>query len=99
MQGHWKGALSVNSGLLHIVFHIALMPDGSYSATLDSPDQGAYGIPATLAKVTYPNIRMEWSAIGGVFTGKLSNGKISGTWHQGNGSLPLELERDKASSP
>ncbi len=99
MQGHWKGALSVNSGLLHIVFHIALMPDGSYSATLDSPDQGAYGIPATLAKATYPNIRMEWSAIGGVFTGKLSNGKISGTWHQGKGSLPLELERDSASSP
>jgi RNA polymerase sigma factor (sigma-70 family) len=96
VQGHWKGVLNANNVGLHIVFNIALMPDGSYSATLDSPDQGASGIPATTVQFTYPNLRMEWSAFNGVFTGKLANGKLSGTWSQGKTGLPLQLERDAA---
>jgi RNA polymerase sigma factor (sigma-70 family) len=96
VQGHWKGAMDVNHVALRIVFHIALMPDDSYSATMDSPDQGVAGIPATAAQVTYPNVRLEWKAIGGVFTGKLENGRLSGTWRQGNVALPLKLERGAA---
>jgi RNA polymerase sigma factor (sigma-70 family) len=93
VQGHWKGALNVNQVALHVVFHIALMPDGSYSATMDSPDQGANGIPATVVQFSYPNIRMEWNGFGGVFAGKLENGRLSGTWSQGKVALPLKLER------
>lgn len=96
VQGHWKGALSVNNIALHIVFHIALMPDGSYSATMDSPDQGASGIPASAAQISFPNVRLEWKAFNGVFTGKMEDGRLGGTWHQGKVSLPLKLERDKA---
>jgi hypothetical protein len=96
VQGHWKGALEVNRAAVHLVFHIALLPDGSYSATMDSPDQGAAGIPATTAIFDAPNIRLEWKAMGAVFTGKLENGKLSGNWRQGNVSLPLNLERGAA---
>jgi hypothetical protein len=96
VQGHWKGALDVKNVTLHIVFHIALMPDGSYSATMDSPDQGAAGIPATAAEFTYPNVRLEWAAIDGVFTGKLENGRLSGSWGQGKMTFPLKLERSAA---
>jgi len=96
VEGHWKGALDVNNVTLHVVFHIAHMPDGSYSATMDSPDQGATGIPATAVQFTYPNIRMEWRGFGGVFAGKLENGRLSGTWSQGKAALPLKLERGAA---
>ena len=96
VQGHWKGALDANKVVLHIVFHIALMPDGSYSATMDSPDQGATGIPATAVKFTYPNLRMEWNGFDGVFTGKLEKGRLFGTWRQANVALPLQLERGAA---
>jgi RNA polymerase sigma factor (sigma-70 family) len=96
VQGHWKGALNVKNATLHIVFHIALMPDGSYSATMDSPDQGATGIPASAAEFTFPNVRLEWAAMGGVFTGKLENGKLSGSWGQGKTTFPLKLERSAA---
>jgi RNA polymerase sigma factor (sigma-70 family) len=98
IQGHWKGVLSVGGVQLHIVFHIALMPDGSYTATLDSPDQGGYGIPATSADCNFPDVKLTWKAIGGVFTGKMSGGKLSGKWQQGKASLPLELQRDTSSS-
>jgi hypothetical protein len=37
---------------------------------------------------------MTWKALAGVFSGKLDNGKLSGTWRQGKVSFPLRLERD-----
>jgi RNA polymerase sigma factor (sigma-70 family) len=94
IQGHWKGALSANGVALRIVFHIALMSDGSYTATMDSPDQGAFGIPATTAECNYPNVKLTWNAIGGVFTGKMNNGKLSGKWSQAKLSFPLDLQKD-----
>jgi RNA polymerase sigma factor (sigma-70 family) len=93
VQGHWKGPLNVNKVVLNLVFHIAQLPDGSYSASLDSPDQGARDIPATSAEFTFPDLRLEWKAMGGVFKGKLENGKLSGNWSQGKLVLPLTLER------
>lgn len=96
VQGHWKGTLDVNKVQMRLLFHIARLPDGSYSATLDSPDQGAAGIPASEVKFTAPNLHMDWAAIGGFFTGKLENGKLSGAWHQGGATLPLKLERGAA---
>ena len=93
VQGHWKGAVEVNHNPLHIVFHVALMPDGSYSATMDSPDQGGYGIPATSADFKYPDLKMEWNAFGGVFAGKLARGRLVGSWSQNGVSFPLQLDR------
>lgn len=96
VQGHWKGVLSIKGLQLHIVFHIAQMPDGTYTATMDSPDQGAVGIPATTAECAFPNVKLTWKVFDGVFTGKMNNGKLSGTWSQGKVSLPLDLQRDTA---
>ena len=96
VEGHWKGALNVKNVTLRILFHIALMPDGTYSATMDSPDQGAVGIPATSAKVNYPDVSLEWNQMGGTFTGKMANGRLAGTWRQAKLSLPLQLEKDVA---
>jgi hypothetical protein len=94
VQGHWKGVLKVGGTQLHIVFHIAQMPDGSYSATLDSPDQGAMGLPATAADCNFPNVRLTWKLLDGVFTGKMEDGKLSGTWRQSKYSFPLRMLRD-----
>lgn len=94
LQGHWKGALSVNGTQLHIVFHIGLMPDGSYTAALDSPDQGAAGIPATAVTFNYPSVRITWQTIGGVYTGRIEGKTLSGTWRQGKTSFSLQLRKD-----
>jgi hypothetical protein len=37
---------------------------------------------------------MEWNGIGGVFTAKLENGRLSGTWRQAGMSFPLKMERN-----
>ncbi len=96
VQGHWKGVLNAGGTQLHIIIHIALMPDGSFSATMDSPDQGAYGLVASAADCAFPNAKLVWKAIGGTFAGKMEDGKLSGTWRQGKASFPLNLEKTTA---
>jgi hypothetical protein len=93
LPGHWKGALIVQKIKLNLVFHIAKTPDGSLSAMMDSPDQGATGLPATSIQHTAPKVRIEWKGMGAVFDGTLKNGKISGSWRQGAATYPLVLSR------
>ncbi|HEY3762763.1 MAG TPA: sigma-70 family RNA polymerase sigma factor [Verrucomicrobiae bacterium] len=93
LQGHWKGALNIQGTTLRLIFNIAKMTDGSFSATLQSIDQGSSDIPADDITYNAPNVKMDWKAIGGTFNGTLSDGKLSGKWIQGRGALPLKLER------
>jgi hypothetical protein len=96
LPGHWQGTLDVKqSGVkLRLAVNIAKLPDDKFSATMISLDQGGAEIPASTVQYVPPNVRLEWSAIGGSYNGKLENGKISGAWRQGGGALPLVLERD-----
>jgi hypothetical protein len=97
LPGHWQGTLDVKqSGVkLRLAVNIAKMPDGKFSASMISLDQGGVEIPASTTQYFPPNLRLEWSAIGGSFNGKLENGKITGAWRQGGGALPLVLERNR----
>ena len=97
LPGHWQGTLDVKqSGVkLRLAVNIAKMPDGKFSASMISLDQGGAEIPASTVQYFPPNARLEWVAIGGSFNGKLDNGKISGVWRQGGGALPLVLERNR----
>jgi len=100
VAGRFSGALNTGAIELTVVFNISAAPDGALSATADSPDQGAMGIP--VAKTTFTNgdtLRLEIPAIAGSWEGKLSSdgNTLTGTWTQGGGSLPLTLKRqDKA---
>ena len=94
LQGHWKGTLELPDGKLHFVFHIARLPDGSFSATMDNPDQGANNVLAKTARYTPPHVSILWFGTGGVFNGALKNGKLTGTWKQGRTVQPLTLSRD-----
>jgi hypothetical protein len=94
LQGHWKGTLELPNGQLHFVFHIAKLPDGSVSATMDNPDQGANNILATTAEFTPPKVSIMWGGVRGVFNGALKNGQLTGTWRQRGAVHPLTLSRD-----
>jgi hypothetical protein len=93
LQGHWKGALNIQGVTLHLIFNIAKMSDGTFSATLQSIDQGGAEISANNITYDAPNLIMDWKGIGGTYQGVLSNGKLSGTWTQGRLASPLKLER------
>ncbi len=95
-DGIWQGTLSVQDEKLTIAFHISSNADGSFSATLDSPEQGTVDVPFDSAVVdkNKMTVRLEIQAAQGSFFGSLENdGTIIGHWSQGEMVLPLTLKR------
>ena len=99
----WSGTLEVGGGL-RIVFHIEQGEDG-LTATMDSPDQGAAGIPVSGVTVSGDSVTLAVDRIGGTYEGALADDgpKIEGQWAQGGRSFPVTLtpadEADTAPPP
>lgn len=91
LAGAWEGRISVGGQSIRVVFRVN--EDGS--AVMDSPDQGAIGIPADRPVVEGGTVRIGVPAIGGRFEGALSeDGRtLTGALHQGGAALPLILAR------
>lgn len=89
--GDWQGKLMG----LRLVFHIT-EKDGKLDATMDSPDQGANGIPCDQVKMNEDTVVINVSIIGGNYTGTLSADKklLTGKWSQGGGSFDLVVGKD-----
>jgi hypothetical protein len=97
LPGHWLGTLNVKQAgvKLRLAVNIARLPDGKFFCSLISLDQGGTEIPASAIQFAPPNMHLEWGGIGGSFSGKLENGRITGTWRQGGGAIPLVMERNR----
>ncbi|MEL6804967.1 MAG: alpha/beta hydrolase, partial [Bacteroidota bacterium] len=94
ITGDWFGKLSVQGSELSIVFHIEEV-DGSLKATLDSPDQGATGIPTDETAFDGGQLRISAAALGLVYTAELGeDGQLKGTFNQGGMSLPLDMVKE-----
>ncbi|GAC1307572.1 MAG: alpha/beta fold hydrolase [Mucilaginibacter sp.] len=100
ITGDWYGTLNIPSGpTLHVVFHIAKSGE-TYSATFDSPDQGANGLATDKTTVTGHQVTIEAARFNFKYVGdyKPDSNKITGTFSQGGGSLPLTLTNGKPSA-
>ena len=95
LPGHWQGTLVVKQAgvKLRLALNIAKLPDGKFSCSMVSIDQGAAEVPASTIEYAPPNLRVEWSSLGASYNGKLENGKLSGAFRQGGAALPLVFER------
>lgn len=89
--GTWEGALDTGVRL-RLVLHIT-HSDGEFAATVDSPDQGATGIPVDKLDVDPDQVRFSITPIGASFRGRLDNDTLKGHWRQGGARLPLALQR------
>jgi dienelactone hydrolase len=94
IQGTWNGVLKVQNVQLRIVFHIQKTATG-YSATMDSPDQGAKSIPMTSASFENAVLKLAIANAGIEYEGVLNaDGNITGTFKQMQLSLALDLTRE-----
>lgn len=95
IEGSWLGTLKFPGGQLQIVFHIAGNSDGSLTSQLDSPDQGAAGIPVAETTFQDRKLHLVVTAVKGSFDGVLSEdgSRLEGTWQQNGNTTPLNLER------
>lgn len=91
----WEGKLKAGVIELRIVFHLFKAKDGSYTGTMDSPDQGAKGIP--LDEVGFKDnaleLKLKRLAIVVDGTRDKSGQAIKGHFKQGKQTLPITLKR------
>ncbi|MDZ4746390.1 MAG: alpha/beta fold hydrolase [bacterium] len=92
--GQWNGALKVQGTQMRLVFNIT-KTDNGVSSTMDSPDQGAKGIPTTttsfensILKITIANAKIEYEGTLG------KDNIIVGTFKQGGQSFPMNLSNE-----
>jgi fermentation-respiration switch protein FrsA (DUF1100 family) len=94
IAGDWQGTLDTGGPQLRLALHITAAKDGSFSATLDSVDQGANGIPVTSVTVKDSKLSLVIDAVHGTYEGTVSKdaSAIDGTWSQGQ-PMTLNFKR------
>ena len=92
ITGTWNGVLKVQGMQLRIVFHIDKANNG-YKSTMDSPDQGAKGIPVNNTMLADNTVSLSITMAGIDYSGVLEGNNIKGTFKQGGMEIPLELTR------
>jgi|HubBroStandDraft_6_1064221.scaffolds.fasta_scaffold83946_2 hypothetical protein len=95
IAGDWAGTLKAGPAELRLVLHITAARDGSLSATLDSVDQGANGIPINSVALKDGKLNLDVQAVQGTYEGTVNKDAsgINGTWTQGR---PMELNFTRA---
>jgi uncharacterized protein len=95
ISGTWNGMLKFSGAQLRLNFNVTHGADG-YTATMDSPDQGAAGIVVTKTTFRDSILQFEVANAGIRFDGRWYPGdSIPGTFKQGGHEIPLTLTRGK----
>lgn len=92
ISGTWNGTLKITPQVsLKLVFNFKTEEDGIQLVTLDSPDQGAYGIAGDVNFISADSVNVSFRQIGLSFAGRQQNGMITGICSQGTMKAHLEL--------
>jgi hypothetical protein len=98
LEGVWEGVLDANGQQLHVRFNFTKNADGSITATFDSVDQGANGLPVASIARTGDTVKLEMKAVGISYEGTLNKdaSAMTGTLTQAGVPVPLNMQRKKA---
>jgi len=98
ITGQWNGLLKVQGMQIRLVFHID-KKDAGFTGTMDSPDQGAKGIPLSSVQFESPKLTLRLDAAQIEYTGELKDDQVTGTFKQAGLSLPMDLKREAIEKP
>lgn len=94
--GIWQGKVIINPSVqLTLVLHIDKKEDGALNASMDSPDQSAYGIKVDKVTFTQDSLHFTVVAIAGNYHAvyNMDSLMLIGKWSQGAYSFPLNLKK------
>ena len=92
LLGSWSGKLKVGAASLTIVLHLE-QADGFVKVSLDSPDQGAKGIPGFKEYLSDDSVAIKIESLGVTYRARLKEGKLDGTFSQRGLSFPLVMTK------
>lgn len=93
LSGTWQGKLAVSPNeKITIQFILKKQPNGSYAATLNSPDSGGIrNVAATAVKYAGDKLTIDVASLSGSYSGTVAKGTITGEWKQQGSAFPLVL--------
>jgi len=95
ITGQWNGVLKVTGVQLRLVFNVKKTESG-FSATMDSPDQGAFGIPVTSTSFEDNTLKIVITNANIIYEGTLDDDNIIiGVFNQRGQSFPMNLSREE----
>ena len=98
VTGSWKGTLNVQGAEIPLVFNVE-EADGQYTATMDSPSQGATGIPMDEATLTGNELTIVFNQAGIKYVAQLEGNTLTGTFYQAGMEFPLSMEKSEKTIP
>lgn len=100
ISGSWDGTLKVTPQMsLKLVLNLKNDSNGMTTASLNSPDQGAYDIPGEVNFISADSVNISVSRIGASFAGRKVDNKIIGKFSQGPINADLVLTAKTANRP
>lgn len=95
LEGRWQGTLEGSGLAFRLILKVTKAPDGTFTARLDSPDQGVSDLPINTITLKESALRFELKQISASYTGTLNKdgSEIAGEWQQGGAALPLTFKR------
>lgn len=98
ITGKWYGVLKVQGIQLSLVFNISKTNNG-FNSTMDSPDQKAFGIPASSTSFENSLLKIAVANAGLEYEGVLEkDNNIVGTLKQAGQTFPINLSKEKIES-
>lgn len=90
--GSWQGTLKIMGASLRLVFHFE-KSDSGWTALLDSPDQGAAGIPCGRVSTPSDSLIVQVPVVRGRYLARFRSDSLfyAGSWQQGGMEMPLNL--------
>ncbi|MEM9894949.1 MAG: S9 family peptidase [Bacteroidota bacterium] len=98
VEGDWSGKLNAAGQEVPLIFHFS-GTDAVLTATMDSPSQGASGIP--VEKVSFADGELSLTMMGGQisYVAKIQGETMEGTFKQGGAEFPLTLNKGEIKKP
>ena len=96
--GSWSGKLNVGAMSLTIVINFE-QADGYVKCSIDSPDQGAKGIPIKKEYLSEDSVSLNVETIHATYRARVEGEKMVGTFTQNGMSMPLTLSKGERVRP
>lgn len=94
-EGDWEGSLETSNRPFRIIIHLRNQPDNTVTATIDTPDSNAIGLPLNDVKQTGRKIEFGIKVAHGNFQGTLNQEgtEIVGQFGHEQSRMPLTLRK------
>lgn len=97
LVGKWQGNLEIGQQEVPIIFNVKQVDD-KFTATMDSPRQGAKDIPVESIEISGDEVVFNISVAGASYSANFNKDTLLGTWKQSGQAFALNMTKNQPES-